>query len=276
MLVAFLIMLREGIEAALIVGIIAGYLRQLGRSEWMPYVWGGVGLALGICLLLGAGLTLTRSEFPQRAQELFAGTVAIVAAAMLTSMVLWMKKASCSIMGELHGSIDAALRPGSGQKRALVATAFFATGREGVETVFFLLATFQQDVGVGAPVGAVLGLITAIAIGAAFATGSVRLNLRVFFRWTGVLIVFVAAGLLASSLRSFHDAGLWNGLQATAFDLSETLPADGVAGTLLSSFFGYQDAPSLGEVLIYLAYLVPALWVFLTPFRGTHQIARTT
>lgn len=112
-----------------------------------------------------------------------------------------------------------------------------------------------------------LGLITATAIGVAFAVGSVRLNFRVFFRWTGVLIVFVAAGLLATSLRSFHDAGFWNGLQATAFDLSETLPADGVVGTLLSSFFGYQDAPSQGEVLIYFTYLVPVLAGLLVPTR---------
>ncbi len=267
MLVAYLIMLREGIEGALIVGIVAGYLKQTGRRQFMPYIWLGVALAAIICVALGAALTVTRTEFPQKQQELFAGVVAVVATGILTSMIFWMKKAARSIKAELHDSIDSALRPGDNQGRALVAMAFFAVVREGVETVFFLLATFQQSVGAAVPVGAVLGLASAVGVGAAITYGGYRLDLRRFFRWTSILIVFVAAGLLAGGLRAFHEAGVWNGLQGTAFDLSNILPGDSVLGTLLTGFFGYQDMPSVGEVLIYLAFLVPVLLLLLRPAR---------
>jgi high-affinity iron transporter len=145
---------------------------------------------------------------------------------------------------------------------ALAAVAFLAVGREGLESVFFLIATVQQDVGIGVPIGAALGLLCAIAFGAGIYRGSVKLNYRKFFRWTGVFIIFVAAGLLSGAVRAFHEAGLWNGLQDTAYDLSGVLPSDGVVGTLLGGIFGYQDAPSVGEVIAYLAFLVPALLLF--------------
>ena len=268
MLVAYLIMLREGIEAALVVGIIAGYLQQTGRSRWMPAVWLGVGLAIAICVVTGVVLDLTSSEFPQRQQEFFEGTVALVAVCILTSMVFWMKKAARSIKAEIHQSIDAALRPGDRQGWALVGMAFLAVGREGLESVFFLLAIVQQSEGISVPLGAVLGLATAVAIGAAITYGGMRVDLRRFFRWTGAFIILVAAGLLAGALRAFHEAGLWNGLQRQAFDLSGVLPADGVLGTLLSGLFGYQDAPTAGEVLVWAAFLIPALFLFFSHRRS--------
>ena len=274
MLVAYLIMLREGIEAALIVGIIAGYLKQTGRAEWMPHVWLGVVLAIVICSALGVGLALTSTEFPQKQQELFEGIIAVVATGVLTSMVFWMKRAARAIKHELHGSIEAALQPGDHQGRALVVMAFFAVGREGLESVFFLMATVQQDVGLAVPIGATLGLLSAVGVGAAITYGGYRLDLRRFFGLTGVLIVFVAAGLLASGLRAFHEAGLWNGLQQTAFDLSSILPSDSVLGTLLTGFLGYQDMPSVGEVVAYLAFLVPTLLLLFAPSRSPSGLAR--
>ena len=267
MLVAYLIMLREGIEAALIVGIVASYLKQTGRSRYMPAVWLGVVLAIVICMALGYALTITGAEFPQKQQEVFEGLVALVAVGVLTSMVFWMKKAAKSIKTELHGSVDAALDRGKNGALGLVAMAFFAVGREGLESVFFLLATFQQDVGMGPPVGALLGVLSAVAFGAGITYGGVRLDLRRFFRWTSALIVFVAAGLLAGGLRAFHEAGLWNGLQGQAFDLSGVLPGDSVLGVLLTGMFGYQDAPTVGEVGVYLAFLLPALWFLFVPSR---------
>ncbi|MCW6507998.1 iron uptake transporter permease EfeU [Lichenifustis flavocetrariae] len=267
MLVAYLIMLREGIEAALIVGIIAGYLKQTGRERWMPSVWLGVALALALCVVIGVALNYTSGEFPQRQQEFFEGAVAVAAVAILTSMVFWMKKAARSIKAELQHSVDAALRPGDRQGWALVGMAFLAVGREGLESVFFLLATFQQSVGPGVPVGAALGLLTAVGIGVAITYGGMRLDLRRFFRWTGVFIIFVAAGLLSGALRAFHEAGLWNGLQERAFDLSGILPVDSVLGTLLSGLLGYQDSPAIGEVLAYVVFLVPALILFFTQSR---------
>jgi len=146
--------------------------------------------------------------------------------------------------------------------------AFLTVGREGLESVFFLIATVQQDVGIGVPIGAVLGLACAFAFGVGIYRGGVRLNLRQFFRVTGVFILFVAAGLLSGAVHAFHEAGLWNGLQETAFDLSNVLPGDSIIGTLLGGIFGYQEAPTVGEVIAYLALLVPTLFVFLTQGRS--------
>jgi high-affinity iron transporter len=255
-------MLREGIEAALIVGIVAGYLRQTGRGRWMPWVWFGVLLAGLLCLALGLVLHSVNAEFPQRQQELFEGFVGLLATIVLTSMVFWMKKAARSIKAQLHDSIDAALQPGDRQGLALIGMVFFAVGREGLESVFFLLAIVEQSQGLAVPVGAALGLASSIGVGFAIYYGGVRLDLRRFFRWTGIFIIFVAAGLLAGSLRAFHEAGLWNGLQGVAFDFSAWLPQDSVLGTLLGGFFGYQDAPTIGELGLYLVFLVPALVVF--------------
>jgi high-affinity iron transporter len=264
LLVAYLIMLREGIEAALIVGIVASYLKQTGRSQWMPGVWVGVALACVLCLGLGLVLDHLDAEFPQRQQELFEGLVGLLATVILTSMVFWMKKAARSIKAEIHDSIDSALGGHDRQGLALIGMVFFAVGREGLESVFFLLAIVEQSHGWAVPIGAALGLASAIGVGFAIYYGGVKLDLRRFFRWTGVFIIFVAAGLLATSLRAFHEAGVWNGLQKVVFDFSGVLPQDSVLGTLLSGFFGYQEAPTLGEIAIYFAFLLPVLAFFYT------------
>ncbi|PNG26659.1 iron uptake transporter permease EfeU [Methylocella silvestris] len=264
MLVPFLIMLREGVEAALIVGIVASYLKQTGRGDAMPLVWLGILLALALSLFVGAGLQLASAEFPQKAQEAFEALVGLIAAAVLTSMVFWMRKASRSIKGELQHSVDAAFKGGR-HSLALIGMVFFAVAREGLESVFFLLAIFQQSQSAEAPLGALLGVICAIAIGYGVYVGGVRLNLRKFFRWTGVFILFVAAGILAGALRSLHEAGLWNSLQTVAFDVSHILPADGPLGVLFSGLLGYRDAPTVGELVVYVAFLSVTLVLFLMP-----------
>lgn len=263
MLVPFLIMLREGIEAALIIGIIAGYLGRTGRAVWLPAVWVGVLLALAMSFSVGAGLKLVSAEFPQKAQELFEALVGLLAVLLLTSMVFWMRATARSISGNLRAEIDTALS-GSGAALALVGMSFFAVGREGLESVFFLLAVFQGG-GVAAPIGALAGLLVAVAVGYALYAGALRIDLGRFFRWTGVFILLVAAGLLASSLRSLHEAGLWNLAQARVYDLSAVLPVSSVPGTILSGLFGYQESPALGEVVAYLVFLVIALVLFLKP-----------
>jgi high-affinity iron transporter len=263
MLVPFLIMLREGIEAALIVGIVASYLRQTGRGFWMPAVWCGIALGVGLSFAVGVALYLASAEFPQKAQEFFEAVIGLVAMGLLTAMVFWMRKAARSIKSELHHSIDAALAEGDRQGFALVTMVFFAVAREGLESVFFLLATFEQNVGYGAPIGAILGLAGATAVGIAIYYGGVKLNLKRFFRWTGVFILFVAAGLLAGSVRALHEAGLWNQFQGIAFDLSGILPSDSTVGSVLTGIFGYQDTPTNGEFAAYLLYLIPALFLFL-------------
>lgn len=266
MLVPFLIMLREGMEAALIVGIIAGYLRRTGRGHWMPAVWIGVFLAAALALFVGAGLELASAEFPQKQQELFEAIVGLVAVAILTSMVFWMRKMARSIKGELQAALDHTFHSRH-QGYALIAMVFLAVAREGLETVFFLLAVFQQSEGPGAPLGALLGLLLAVALGYGIYSGGVRLNLARFFHWTGLFILVVAAGILANAVRSLHEAGVWNLLQAPLWDLGERLPEDGALGSLLSGLLGYQQSPTLSTLGAWLAYLALSLTLFFLPPR---------
>ncbi|VTY36021.1 Ferrous iron permease EfeU [Xylophilus ampelinus] len=265
MLIPFLIMLREGIEAALIVGIVASYLQQSGRGRLMPAVWVGVLLAVALSLFAGAGLQLMAAEFPQKQQELFEGIVGLIAVVMLTSMVFWMRTTARSIKGQLHASIDRALGHGDGQGWALIGMVFLAVAREGLESVFFLLAIFQQSSGWEAPVGALAGIAVSVVIGYGLYSGGVRLDLRRFFRFTGLFILLVAAGLLAGVLRKLHEAGVWNQLQTVVFDMSATLPMDSPLGAVLSGLLGYQAAPVVGEVIVYLAFLAVSLYFFLRP-----------
>ena len=263
MLIAFLIMLREGIEAALIVGIVAGFLKQSGHSRLMPKVWLGVALAALMCLGVGYGIHSATGEIPQKEQEFVVGVIGLVAVAMLTYMILWMKKAARSMKQQLQDSVQTALNRGNGQGWALVGMAFLAVAREGLESVFFLLAVFQQSPTWSMPVGAVLGLLTAVVIGALIYQGGMRLNLAKFFRWTGAFLIVVAAGLVAGSLRALHEAGVWNHLQEVVFDSSKYLHEDSPLGVLLGGFFGYTDHPTQGEVLAWLLYLVPVMIWFL-------------
>ncbi len=270
MLVPFLIMLREGLEAALIVGIVAGYISRSGRGAWMPAVWSGIFLAVALSLFVGAGLQLASAEFPQRTQELFEALVGFVAVAILTSMVLWMRKAARSLKAELQGSIDQALSGTRAQGLALVGLVFFAVAREGW---IGLLPSrpLPAEPRRGRPARSAsrhrrLGLL-----GAAIYAGGVRLDLSRFFRWTGVFILVVAAGLLAGSLRHLHEAGVWNALQATVVDLTPVLPVDSALGSVLSGLFGYMADPNAGELLAYVAYLVVTLRLFLRPAASPAQ-----
>ncbi len=272
MFVPFLIMLREGLEAALIVSLIASYLKRTQRTKWFPALWAGVFIAAALCLALGIVINETSGEFPQKQQELFEGIVALIAVVILTSMVFWMRKVARNIKGALELAVDQALmKQGSGL--ALVLMVFLAVAREGLESVFFLLAAFTQDVGNAPPVGAVLGLATAIVLGMLLYWGGIRLNLATFFRWTSIFILFVAAGLAAGAIRAFHEAGLWNHFQRIAFDLSHVLSTHSLFGTLLEGVLGYQEAPSVSEVAVYLLYLIPALLLFFTPARPTPSAA---
>jgi len=268
-LVAFLILLREGLEAALIVGIAAGYLHRTGRSEQMPLVWIGTACAALLCLGLGLSLDLLSLEFPQRQQELFESAIGLLAAGMLTGMAFWMRRAARSMSHDLRGRMEAA----AGSGVALIALVFLAVAREGVEAVVFLLALMQQGTGWAVPVGGLLGLAVAAVAGVLIAWGGMRLNYGRFFRWTGVVLLFAAAGLTAGALRALHEAGLWNQLQQLAFDLSNVLPEDGILGSVLAGLFGYAARPSIGEVMLYLAFLGVLLPVFLSSPRQPAAMA---
>ncbi|WP_437612079.1 iron uptake transporter permease EfeU [Erwinia sp. V71] len=276
MFVPFLIMLREGLEAALIVSLIASYLKRTQRSQWFGAMWIGVVIAAALCLAVGVFINETTGEFPQKEQELFEGIVAVIAVCILTYMVFWMRKVSRNVKAQLEDSVDQALQKGSNNGWALVLMVFLAVAREGLESVFFLLAAFQQDVGIAPPIGALLGLATAVVLGGVIYWGGVRLNLARFFKWSGLFILFVAAGLAAGAIRAFHEAGLWNHFQDIAFDLSNSLSTHTLFGTLLEGILGYQEAPSVSEVAVYFIYLIPALLLFFMPARPASSVAGST
>ncbi len=275
MFVPFLIMLREGLEAALMVSLIASYLKRTGRSGYFAMMWLGVFLAAGLCLALGIAIDRTTGEFPQKEQELFEGIVALIAVIILTWMVFWMRKVSRNVKVQLEQAVENALRGNNNHSWALLLMVFFAVAREGLESVFFLLAAFQQDVGIWPPLGAMLGLGAAVVLGFLLYWGGVRLNLASFFRWTSLFILLVAAGLSAGAIRAFHEAGLWNQFQDVAFDFSSVLSTHSLTGTLLEGIFGYQEAPSVSEVGVYFLYLIPALVLFLLPGRPSAQATNT-
>lgn len=190
------------------------------------------------------------------------GAIGLVAVAMLTYMIVWMQKAARSIKQELESSIQAALAQG-GSGWALVLMAFLAVIREGLESVFFLIAVFQQSPTPGMPIGAVLGLLAAVVIGLLLYQGGMRLNLGKFFRITGVFLIFVAAGLFAGAFRALHEAGVWNMGQTVLADFSHVLHEDSPLGVLAGGFFGYTDHPTSSDVVLYLLYLIPVLFCFL-------------
>ena len=273
MLAPFLIMLREGVEATLILGILATYLARSGRKHLLPAVFAGALVAILCCAALGFAFKAANAEFPQKVQETFEAVVAALAAGLLASMAFWMKRAARGLKGELERAADAA-RGSDREAFALALAAFIAVGREGVEAVVFLLAIAEQATGYQAALGAALGLLCAMGVGAAIYLGGVRIDMRRFFRVTGIVVLFVAAGLVASALRSAHEAGFWNYLQAPAFDLEAWLPSYSVAGVLLQGIFGFRPTPTIGETLAYLVFLIPAVALFLAPAPSPAPVLR--
>lgn len=263
MWIALLIMLREGIEAALIVGIVAGFLQQSGHVRLMKFVWLGVALAAALCAFTGLAIHRLTGEIPQKQQELVVGILGLAAVAMLTYMVLWMKSAAKSMKTVLQQSVQAALNRGGGQGWALVAMAFLAVLREGLESVFFLIAVFEQSPDARMPAGALAGLCLAATIGYLVYRGGMKLNLKRFFTFTGVFLIMVAAGLFAGAFRALHEVGVWNLGQTVLADWSPYLHEQSPLGVLLAGFFGYTDHPVTSDVVLYFAYLLPVLYCFL-------------
>jgi high-affinity iron transporter len=261
MIPTFVITLREGVEASLIVGIIAAFLVKEGRRDALRQMWLGVGIAIVLCTAVAVILRVVGEELPQKEQEGLETIVGLIAVAAVTYMIVWMRRHARGIKAELEGEAASALAAGS--TMALVGMAFLAVLREGFETSVFLLAAFQDSTDTtAAGAGAILGLAAAIAIGLGLYRGGVRINLSRFFRVTGLVLVFVAAGLLATAAHTAHEAGWINGLQTEAFDLSWLVQPGTVSGSLLTGMLGLQPQPTVIEALVYLAYAVPmALYV---------------
>jgi high-affinity iron transporter len=254
-LATFVIGLREGLEAALIIGIIAAFLRQRGGADLLGRVWGGVALAVGLCLVAAIGLQLVDAKLPKAQQEGLETIVGLAAVGMVSYMIVWMQRHSRSLRSSLEQVTARALASGSAW--ALVGMAFFAVLREGLETAVFLLATFQASSdGELASLGAVLGIFVAAVLGYALYRGAVRIDLRRFFRGTTLVLVFVAAGLVMASLHAAHNAGWLNVGQAPVVDLRWLVQPGSVQAALLTGMLGLQAQPRVIEVLGWLAYLV--------------------
>lgn len=278
MLPTFVITLREGVEAALIVGIVAAFLVKEGHRDALPRMWFGVGIAVALCTAVAVVLRVVGQNLPQRQQEGLETVVGLIAVAMVTYMIVWMRRHARDLKATLQFSAAEALAAGS--TVALVGMAFLAVLREGLETTVFLLAVFNDTSNPGtAGAGAVLGLVAAVAIGWALYRGGVRINLARFFRGTGLVLVVVAAGLLATSIHTAHEAGWLSGLQAQAFDISWLVQPGTVRGSLLTGMLGLQPHPTVSEVAGWLVYALPVGLYVMWPDRwrrARRRAKRTT
>ncbi|MFC1419424.1 iron uptake transporter permease EfeU [Streptacidiphilus cavernicola] len=263
MLPTFVIGLREGLEAALIVGIIASFLGQQGRRDALRKVWIGVGIAVAICVVVAVALQVLSSDLPQRQQEQLETVIGVVAVLMVSYMVLWMRRHSRDLRGDLEGAAGRALAEGSAS--ALVMMAFLAVLREGFETSVFLLATFNESSNPWyGGTGAALGILLAAFIGYGIYRGGVRLNLSRFFRITGVVLVLVAAGLVATAVMTAFEGG-WIDRGAQAFDLSWLVRPGTPIASVLTGVLGIQPYPTWPMVAGWLVYAVPMTAVVLWP-----------
>src|SRR5882757_4193845 len=264
MLPTFVIGLREGLEAALIVGIIAAFLGRNGRQDALSKVWLGVGLATVICVAFGIGLHLLSDSLDFTQQERLETVIGAFAVVMVTYMVFWMSRHAKDMKGELVGAATAALAKGS--TRALVTMAFLAVLREGFETVVFLLAVAQHSENSAlALTGALLGIAIAAGIGYGVYRGGVRLNLARFFKVTGAVLVVVAAGLVMSTLHTAWEGGWLSFGQAPALNLTWLVKTGTPLESLFTGVLGIQARPTVLEVVGWLVYLAPMLAVVLWP-----------
>ncbi|MFJ4790645.1 iron uptake transporter permease EfeU [Streptomyces sp. NPDC088794] len=260
----YLIGLREGLEASLVVCILIAYLVKTDRRDALKPIWIGIAVAVLIAMGFGCALEFGSQELTFQAQEALGGSLSIVAVGLVTWMVFWMRRTARHLKSELHGKLDAALAMGTG---ALVATAFLAVGREGLETALFVWASVHAaSDGTPRPlVGVALGLATAVLLGWLFYRGALKINLAKFFTWTGAMLVVVAAGVLAYGFHDLQEADWIPGLTNLAFDISNTIPPDSWYGTLLKGVLNFQPDPTVLQVTVWLLYLVPTLALFFAP-----------
>ena len=263
MLGNFLIGLREGLEAAIVVSILIAYLIKINRRDQIRSVWIGVGLALVLCIGFTAALAVTSTTLSDSAEEVFAGVVSLLAVGTVTWMIFWMKKAARALSGELRRGVDQALVTGAS---ALVTLAFVAVAREGLETAIFIWSTIQATGVTAGPVfGAILGLLTAVALGFLIYNQTVKLNISTFFRWTGVLLILVAAGVLMYAIHEFQELGWLPGEDNIAFDVSSTIPPESWYGSVLKGAINFTPAPSVLQVVAWFAYVIPVTVLYFLP-----------
>lgn len=255
MVYPFLITLREGLEAALLLGIILAYLTKIGQRQLFKQVWGGAGAAVLLSLGAGLGVYFTVGELSSLVLDTVEGVAMFAAAGLLTGMIFWMRRHAGSLKRDLQVRAEQAVAGGA--PLAVAGLAFTVVAREGVETALFLLAgSFQAGAGWAYVVGGLAGLVLASVLGYLVYKGGTRLTLQVFFNVTGALLIVFAAGLVMNGLKEFHEVSLIPALVPHVWDtyayFSDTTPAGRLAATLL----GYDASPSLLQVLAYFGYLV--------------------
>jgi len=270
----FVVMLREGVEGTLIVGIVAAFLASQGARRALRQMWLGVAAAAALCVAGGVALHVLSRDLPQRQQEMLETVVGLIAVAMVTYMVVFMKRHARSLSSNLRSSAGSALA--SGSQWALVTMGFLAVLREGFESAVFLTALLNaSDNQAAGLTGAVLGLALAIAIGYAIYRGGVRLNLARFFAATGAMLILVSAGLVMTAAHTAHEAGWLLFGQAQALDLSAVVRPGSVQASLFTGVLGIQPRPVVIEVTAWLAYLIPMACYLFWPRRSLPARAST-
>jgi len=253
MLPSFLLSLREGLEAALIIGIVLGVLHKIKRVDLNWTVWSGVGSAAALSVVAAIGLNLLGMKFEGKAEEIFEGVAMLLAGGVLTWMIFWMHNSARTIKSEIEAKTNRAVRgKGSG---GLFALAFLAVFREGIELALFLLAVQSTSSPMQTWIGAMFGLVGAALLGGALFTSTLNLNLRNFFRVTNVLLIIFAAGLVAVGVHEFNEAGMIPAVIEHVWDINGVLSDQSQLGLLLKALVGYNGNPSLTEVIAYLAYV---------------------
>jgi high-affinity iron transporter len=267
----FLIGLREGVEAALIVAIVLAYVVRTGNGRHIPKIWLGAGAAAGLSVLLGLLIFNTVGAFEEPYEQIFEGSAMLLAAVVVTWMLFWMRRQSINLKGELQAAVDRVLSEGTAWGLAVLA--FTAVIREGIETALFLAgqATSAEEGAGSVLVGAIVGLGVAVLIGWGFYRGSRAIDLRRFFRWTGIALVFIAAGLLSHAIHEFIEVAELSGITVigsqTAFDISAVLSHEDGIGQFLRAIFGYSARPEILTLVVHVAYVVAILVLYLRPVR---------
>ena len=252
MLASFFLALREGLEAALIIGVLLGTLNKLEQPEYKKTIWVGAGLAIIISALAGFALNMVGARFEGRTEETFEGITMILAAGILTWVILWMGRQSLDINERLKSNIKMAVSNRS--SLALFALSFLAVIREGIELAFFLTAVSLNSDGVGVLIGAGLGLAAVVVIAVLLFRSLIKLNLTRFFHVTSFILIIFAAGLVAHGVHEFNEAGLIPPIIEHLWDINYILDEKSTLGELLKTLVGYNDNPSLSEVISYLVY----------------------
>jgi high-affinity iron transporter len=262
MLSTFIIALREGLEAALIVGILVAYVVRTDRRHLLKPLWTGVAVALVLTLGLGAILSFTSAELSDRGEELFAGVTSFAAVGLVTWMVFWMKRAARNMRNELHGKVDQAL---TGGPISLALVAFFAVAREGLETALFIYTNFKTvGAASSATVGLVLGLALAVALGYLIYNRAVKLNLSKFFTVTGVALIVVAAGVLSYGVHEFQELGYLPGVDTFLWDVTPWIAKESFLAALLGGTIGFDTTTSILQFFASGIYLVAVLIPYLS------------